>query len=122
MISRRFALTGLGLLLSTLMVGCVSGTKPIAGPPLDQLMSESDIMMADRAAAYALEHMMSGQRWSWNNPQTGNSGLVRPQSTWFVEDRGQFCRSYEELVRVGARSQEFNDVACRDDQGKWSAY
>ena len=107
---------------SILLSGCISNSvNSNPGPSVDTLLSQTDIQLADAAASYALENLLSGQRWSWSNPETGNSGLVRPKRTWYVEERGQYCRAYEERITAAERTGEFSDIACRSASGEWNS-
>ncbi|WP_164880831.1 RT0821/Lpp0805 family surface protein [Aestuariirhabdus litorea] len=83
------------------------------------MLTEQDTNLADDAARYALENLKTGTQLGWHNPESGNSGKVTPTATWFVEERDQYCRSYEEVIRIGKREQRYNDIACRNERGVW---
>ena len=101
--SRLTALSG-GLVLAA----CATAPATIAPPAAP-----------DRVVQYVLESTPSGELVSWR-ADAGAHGTVTPLRTF----RGPagFCREYALTVSTpggeGARRQE---IACRDDQGRWRA-
>ena len=78
----------------------------------------ADHLALDTALQDALENNASGESESWQNPDTGDGGSVRPIRT-FVSASGLPCREYDVATLQGAGSQSWRDVACRDVDGVW---
>jgi len=79
------------------------------------------ILVADRpgynqAVASALGGT-SGQA-TWQNPTTGNSGLVRVGQA-FQNGNGEECRSYRTTVAFTDEILNGPGAACRGNQGEW---
>lgn len=79
---------------------------------------------ADRAAMAqttqsALETAPAGTRSVWQNPDTGNSGIVMPTRTYAGQD-GRFCREYQQTVVIGGQTQDAYGTACRQADGTWA--
>ena len=104
-------------------------TLPIAGPtqpgtakptePLYSSMTDGDVATANLAVQQALEYHVSGRIVRWSNPNSGNTGSVTPRRSFFLEDKGAFCRDYNEMLTIGGQSESYLDTACRDGTGKW---
>ncbi|WP_426416694.1 RT0821/Lpp0805 family surface protein [Aestuariirhabdus sp. LZHN29] len=108
------------VLVSMALTACSS--NPYSSKNSQRLYTQldsQDSQLADDAARYALEKLATGKRLQWNNPDSGNSGEVTPTATWYVAERGQYCRAYEEVIRVGDQAQRYRDIACRNERGVW---
>ena len=77
---------------------------------------------ADRAAlgraetrAYAAP---IGEQISWNNPQSGNSGVIVPVRDGYSQN-GAYCREFQQNITVGGRRQEGYGRACKQPDGSW---
>ncbi|MCB1859733.1 MAG: hypothetical protein KDI63_15775 [Gammaproteobacteria bacterium] len=105
------------VLLVTACAGMPEGSSE--GPPLYVLMSERDKALADQAAQEALEYLQSGKVLRWENPQSGNSGIVVPERTYYQKSQRKYCREYREIITVGNRSERYSDIACRNNKGNW---
>ena len=108
------------LVLAAPLTGCQStgGEAPL---PFDlyQLMSESDVALAVETMQLGLETGSDGAVARWSNPETGNSGAIRPVRTYQTEG-GYFCRDFHELLNVDGRVVTYDDNhACRADDGVW---
>lgn len=82
-------------------------------------MTDGDVATANLAVQQALEYHASGQIVRWSNPNSGNTGSVTPRRSFFLEDKGVFCRDYNELLTIEGQSETYVDTACRDGSGKW---
>jgi anti-sigma factor RsiW len=77
-----------------------------------------DAAIAEATLRRALETQVSGTPVSWQNPDSGASGTVKPTRT-FKNHSDQFCREYERVEKVGARTETVSGIACRGDDGQW---
>lgn len=77
-----------------------------------------DSAIAEATLRRALETQVSGTPISWTNPDSGASGTVKPTRT-FKNHNEQFCREYERVETIGARSETVSGIACRGDDGQW---
>lgn len=60
-----------------------------------------------------------GQQIVWNNPQTGNSGIIVPVRDGRDSHTGAYCREYQTSVTVGGRKQAAYGTACQQPDGSW---
>ena len=77
-----------------------------------------DTALAEATLRRALETQVSGTPVSWENPDSGASGMVKPTRT-FKNQSDQFCREYERIETIGARRETISGIACRGDDGQW---
>ncbi len=77
-----------------------------------------DAALAEATLRRALETQVSGTPVRWENPDSGASGAVKPTRT-FKNHSDQFCREYERVETVGARTETISGIACRGDDGQW---
>ena len=96
-----------GVLLGGLLGGAV-------GNALDQRDKE----MAARNAQTTFEHAKTGQASTWQNPDSGNSGTITPTKT-YQNASGQYCREYQQTIKVGGESHQGYGTACRQPDGSW---
>ena len=59
-----------------------------------------------------------GQQITWNNPQSGNSGVIVPVRDG-TNNRGQYCREFQQTITVGGQNQQAYGTACRQPDGSW---
>ncbi len=98
--------TGIGVLLGTLV-----------GSEVGRSLDKADIAYANRANTKAHSAPI-GEKISWNNPETGNSGTVIP--TREGEDAaGRYCREYQQTIYVGGRQENGYGIACEQPDGSW---
>lgn len=88
---------------------------------LYELMSDSDVELAVETMQLGLETGSDGALARWENPDTGNSGSVRPTRTYQTEG-GYFCRDFEEFLNVDGNTATYDSHACRADDGVWRFY
>ncbi|MBV9834315.1 MAG: hypothetical protein JO055_07920 [Alphaproteobacteria bacterium] len=77
-----------------------------------------DSALAEATLRRALETQVSGTPVSWENPDSGASGTVKPTRT-FKNHNDQFCREYERVETTSARTETISGIACRSDDGQW---
>lgn len=59
-----------------------------------------------------------GEKISWNNPQSGNSGYVEPIKDGYSSS-GRYCREYQQTVVVGGQEESAYGTACQQPDGSW---
>lgn len=62
--------------------------------------------------------MPTGTYSTWENPDTGHAGSFTPTRT-YQRPTGQYCREYQQTIRVGGEVQESYGTACREPDGTW---
>jgi len=60
-----------------------------------------------------------GEKVTWSNPDSGNSGTVTPTKEGTNEKTGEYCREYQETVTIGGKTEEAYGTACRQEDGSW---
>ncbi len=102
--------------------GMVVVMGALAGAAIGNSIGKS-LDQADRRSMYqaqqaALESYPTGQKSTWYNPGTGNSGTYVPQPA-YQSDNGRYCREYQQSVTIGGQVQEAYGKACRQPDGSW---
>lgn len=59
-----------------------------------------------------------GKQISWNNPQSGNSGVITPVRDG-RDSSGAYCREFQQKVTVGGKTQSAYGTACQQPDGSW---
>lgn len=59
-----------------------------------------------------------GQGISWNNPQSGNSGVIVPVRDG-RDQSGAYCREFNQKVTIGGQTQSAFGTACQQPDGSW---
>lgn len=77
-----------------------------------------DSTSSTRAASAEREAVANNQTITWNNPQTGNQGSVRPVRT-YQNSNGQTCRDYTHTINVEGKRETARGTACRQSDGTW---
>lgn len=104
--SGRLYAVGIGTLLGALV-----------GSEVGRSLDKADMMYAQRANQQAHTAPI-GQRISWNNPESGNHGVVTPTRDGYA-DNGEYCREYQQTIYVGGQQETGYGVACRQPDGTW---
>lgn len=102
------------------LVGTAAGALLGAalGSSIGASLDRADLAYHERAADQALEYAPSGKPVQWNNPDSGNTGMVTVTNTY--QDRsGQYCREYNDRVVVGGKTENAYGTACRQPDGSW---
>lgn len=87
------------------------------GSEIGRYMDEEDQRRAQNA--YQTAHTAPiGRTISWNNPDSGNYGTVKPTRDGNAAN-GSYCREYQQTVTIDGRLEEAYGVACRDADGRW---
>ncbi|QQR68931.1 MAG: glycine zipper 2TM domain-containing protein [Alphaproteobacteria bacterium] len=82
----------------------------------------SSLDNADRSALMQAENRAYsapiGQQITWNNPQSGNSGVIVPVRDG-QDGSGAYCREFNQSIVVGGQRQNGYGTACRQPDGTW---
>ena len=87
------------------------------GNEIGASMDKTDILMAQNARNYALENNKTNSQAAWNNPDSGNSGVIYPTKTYSRGD--QPCREFTQEINIGGKIQTGYGKACRMADGSW---
>ena len=60
-----------------------------------------------------------GQKIVWDNPESGNSGVIVPIREGRQANTNAYCREYQQTVTVGGRTQQAFGQACQQPDGSW---
>ncbi|HEX6980631.1 MAG TPA: RT0821/Lpp0805 family surface protein [Alphaproteobacteria bacterium] len=104
--SGRLAATAAGTLLGAFL-----------GREIGRSLDKADQAYANRAYAQA-QTAPIGQRITWSNPESGNSGSVTPVRQG-VDSAGNQCREYQTTITVGGKTEQAYGTACRQPDGTW---
>lgn len=102
--------------LAAVAIGTLAGAW--AGNSIGASLDKADKLYAQRTAQDALEYNKSGQTSTWRNPDSGNSGTVKPVST-YRNDGGNDCREFESTIYVDGKQETGTGTACRQPDGTW---
>ena len=86
----------------------------VVGSEIGRNMDNTDAQCTNQA----LERAPDGRAVTWDNPNTGHKYSVTPTDT-YKRDDGTYCRNFKTTVKAQAGTQNYNDTACRNDQGVW---
>ena len=98
--------TGAGVLLGGLLGSSV-------GASLDK----ADMAYAQSASNRAHTAPI-GDQITWNNPESGNSGVITPVRDGYANG-GRYCREYQQTITVGGRKETGYGTACQSPNGDW---
>ncbi|MBN8522154.1 MAG: glycine zipper 2TM domain-containing protein [Alphaproteobacteria bacterium] len=104
--SGRLWAAGVGTLLGVLV-----------GSEIGRSLDKADMAYAQKANAQAHTAPI-GQAISWNNPESGNSGVVTPTRDG-NDTAGRYCREYNQTINVGGQKETGYGIACRQPDGSW---
>jgi len=104
--SGRLWATGAGVLLGALL-----------GSEIGSSLDRADMAYAQQASNRATTAPI-GQKISWNNPETGNSGYITPVRDG-RDSSGAYCREYQQTIYVGGKQESGYGTACRQPDGTW---
>jgi surface antigen len=102
----QLAATAAGVLLGALI-----------GSEIGRSMDDVDQMKAEQAYDQAASAPI-GERITWSNPETGNSGAVTPMREG-TSTTGEYCREFQQTVTIGGKTEDAYGTACRQPDGSW---
>ncbi|MBT4628186.1 MAG: hypothetical protein HOC63_16045 [Rhodospirillales bacterium] len=97
-------------------IGAVTGR--LVGAGLGKALDGRDWELAEANAQDTLENKNSGETGSWDNPDSGNSGTIKPGDT-YTADSGEDCRDFESSVVVDGKTEVATGRACKQADGSW---
>jgi len=102
------------------IVGVAAGTLlgALLGSEVGRSLDKADLAYADRANAQA-QSAPIGQPIRWNNPESGNSGVVTPVRDGTDSATGAYCREFQQTVKIGGKTEQAYGTACRQPDGTW---
>jgi len=98
-------------------VGAGTLLGAFVGREIGTSLDRADQQYADSAASRAYSAPI-GERISWNNPQSGNSGMVVPVRDG-QSSSGAYCREFQQTITVGGKTEQAFGTACRQPDGSW---
>ncbi len=87
------------------------------GREIGRSLDRADIAAANQAQQRAHTAPI-GERITWSNPESGNSGTVTPVRDG-QDQTGNYCREYQTTIRVQGKTEQAYGVACRQPDGTW---
>jgi surface antigen len=90
----------------------------LLGGAIGNHLDQRDKQLAAQNAQNTFENARTGQTSTWQNPDSGNSGTITPTHT-FQNATGQYCREYQQTIKVGGETQQGYGTACRQADGSW---
>ena len=102
----KLAMTALGTLFGAL-----------AGSGVGSSLDRADELYAGHAVQ-RVGSARTGQRITWKNTETGNSGVLVPTTAARRTSEG-VCREYQQTITVGGRTQQGFGTACQQSDGSW---
>lgn len=110
---------GMGKSLAQSMGVILGGTLgSMWGQDIAKGMTDVDKNFHERTTTDTLEYGKPGEKSSWSNPDSGNSGAVEAGET-FKNDTGEDCRTFETTVQVEGEDRTAQGTACRTADGAW---
>jgi len=103
---------GKGRIVTT-VIGTIIGA--IAGKEIGKTMDTVDRLKAQQAIQNTA---VSGTTSTWSNPETGNSGTVRPLGKYSRSSSG-YCRDFESDIRIDNKNEIARGRACQRSDGSW---
>ena len=102
------------------LVGVAIGTLAGAmiGQDIGRSLDQADRQHMEQTTQQSLETAPSNRTTTWVNPDSGNRGSVTPTHT-FQNQKGQYCREYQQTVTVAGKQQQVYGTACRQPDGSW---
>ena len=99
-----------GTLLAAFLSGRLSGT-----------FDRRDVTAAEQAYQQAATAPLD-ERFTWNNPETGNYGTVIPTGEGVDDGTRRACREYHVSVYANGSYAEQVAIGCRNPNGTWTVY
>ena len=102
--------------LITMGLGAAVGA--MLGGSLGRNMDKRDKQLHSLASQNALENAPDGKLISWRNPNNGHNGYITPIKT-YQKMEGEYCREFQQVVKVNGKDQSAYGTACRKPDGSW---
>lgn len=102
--------------LVAIALGTLAGA--LIGQDVGRTLDQADQDYMRQTAQSSLETSPSNRTSTWVNPDSGHSGSITPTNT-YRNDRGQYCREYQQKVVINGSQQQAYGHACRQADGSW---
>lgn len=89
----------------------------LAGSSIGSSLDRADEMYRQQAMERAYTAPV-GSPVRWDNPQSGNRGVIVPTRTGQRAD-GATCREFQQTIYVGGQPQQGYGQACQQQDGSW---
>ncbi len=89
-----------------------------AGYATVRRLAPADQALYDATATKALAEARPGEILSWNNPNSGNSGIFRTINSYQTAG-GRLCRGYRTTVAFSDAVEAGGGTACQQADGSW---
>ncbi|MGY8813138.1 MAG: RT0821/Lpp0805 family surface protein [Gammaproteobacteria bacterium] len=89
----------------------------LLGSEVGRSMDEVDRLKANEANNRA-QAAPIGEKITWNNPQSRNSGTITPTREGSSES-GDYCREFYQTVSIAGSTENAYGVACQKPDGTW---
>jgi hypothetical protein len=80
--------------------------------------TQEDFRISEQTAIEALDNNADNVSSEWENPESGNSGVITPLST-FNNKKGETCRTVKIVDRTEALSGEDTVHVCKEADSGW---
>lgn len=90
----------------------------VTGGFIGDALGREDTERHARTHLSSLNTLGEGQRESWKNTRTGNSGSTTVTAVKKEVD-GRVCKSYTETVHAGSKTVTKDATACKNSGGSW---
>lgn len=90
----------------------------VAGGYLADYLTEKDAEMHGASNYKALDTLGPGQRTSWSNPNTGNSGSTVVTEAFEMAD-ATLCKNFTETINYDNETVTRHSTACKAPGGDW---
>ena len=107
--------SGRGQLVAT-GVGTLLGAY--FGNEIGKSLDRADQLYLQQAEQQALVAPI-GETITWSNPDSGNSGSIRPTREGTRVDTGDYCREFQQTITVGGSTEDAYGRACQRPDGTW---
>ncbi len=88
------------------------------GHSIGSSLDRADMQYYQNTSQKAFESNQAGQPLPWNNPQSGNSGVIIPAAP-YKNSEGTYCREFQNKITVGGKTESGYGTACRQPDGSW---
>jgi surface antigen len=109
---------GGGIIMNSLFATAGTIAGGAAGFSATQALMGSDRAAYDQTAQKGLNESNDGEVVTWQNPETGHSGIFRPVRSFYLAD-GRYCRQYRTTVSFEKNVRSGAGMACRQGNGQW---
>jgi surface antigen len=89
----------------------------LAATKLSNGLTQQDIKLAVGAELSTLKYAQPGVAEQWQNPKSGNSGLITAGQPYRIGE--QDCRRYQHILLVNGIEKRASGTACSDQKGLW---